>query len=76
MFAVGAVIALFHDVLITIAAIAIADWIFPDLRLEFNQSMLAAFLTLIGFSTNDTVIVFDRIQENIKLFRMKILNRS
>lgn len=80
VFAVGAVIALFHDVLITIAAIAIADWVFPDLRLEFNQSMLAAFLTLIGFSTNDTVIVFDRIRENIKLFKNEdieqVMNKS
>ena len=76
----GAVIALFHDVLITIAAIAVFDWIFPNLRLEFNQSMLAAFLTLIGFSTNDTVIVFDRIRENIKLFKNEdieeVMNKS
>jgi preprotein translocase SecF subunit len=80
VYAVGAVVALFHDVLITIAAIAIADWIFPNLRLEFNQSMLAAFLTLIGFSTNDTVIVFDRIRENIKLFKNEdiedVMNKS
>ncbi len=69
VFAVGAVIALFHDVLITISMIAIADFLFPGLRLEFNQSMLAAFLTLVGFSSNDTVIVFDRIRENIKLYK-------
>ncbi|MEO8664997.1 MAG: protein translocase subunit SecF [Ignavibacteria bacterium] len=80
VFAVGAVLALFHDVLITIAVIAIADAVFPNLRLEFNQSMLAAFLTLVGFSSNDTVIVFDRIRENIKLFKNEdithIMNRS
>lgn len=80
IFAVGAVIALFHDVLLTISCIAIANWIFPGLRLEFNQSMLAAFLTLIGFSTNDTVIVFDRIRENIKLFKNEdiedVMNKS
>ncbi|MBX7042231.1 MAG: protein translocase subunit SecF [Ignavibacteria bacterium] len=80
VFAVGAVIALFHDVVITIAAIAVANWLFPSLRLEFNQSMLAAFLTLIGFSTNDTVIVFDRIRENIKLFKNEdieqVMNKS
>lgn len=80
VFAVGAVIALFHDVLITIAAVAIADAIFPNLRLEFNQSMLAAFLTLVGFSSNDTVIVFDRIRENIKLFKneniLEVMNKS
>ncbi len=80
VFAIGAVIALFHDVLITISVIAIADAIFPNLRLEFNQSMLAAFLTLVGFSSNDTVIVFDRIRENIKLFKneniLDVMNKS
>lgn len=80
VFAVGAVIALFHDVLITIAVIAIADAVFPNLRLEFNQSMLAAFLTLVGFSSNDTVIVFDRIRENIKLYKNEdieeVMNKS
>jgi preprotein translocase subunit SecF len=69
VYALGAVIALLHDVLVTIAAIAIFDAIFPNLRLEFNQTMLAAFLTLIGFSVNDTVIIFDRIRENIKLYK-------
>ncbi|MBS1519335.1 MAG: protein translocase subunit SecF [Bacteroidetes bacterium] len=80
VFAVGAVVALFHDVLITIAAIAIADAVIPGLRLEFNQSMLAAFLTLVGFSSNDTVVVFDRIRENIKLFKnentLDVMNKS
>lgn len=80
VFAVAAVIALFHDVLITISVIAIFDAIFPNLRLEFGQSMLAAFLTLVGFSSNDTVIVFDRIRENIKLFKneniLDVMNKS
>jgi preprotein translocase subunit SecF len=80
IFAMGAVIALFHDVLITIAVIAIADFIFPNLRLEFNQSMLAAFLTLVGFSSNDTVIVFDRIRENMKVHKneniIDVMNHS
>ena len=80
VFAAAAVIALFHDVLITVAVIAIADFLFPNLRLEFNQSMLAAFLTLVGFSSNDTVIVFDRIRENMKLYKndniIDVMNRS
>lgn len=80
IFAVGAVVALFHDVVITISVIAIADFIFPNLRLEFNQSMLAAFLTLVGFSSNDTVIVFDRIRENMKLYKnesiISVMNKS
>ena len=62
------------------AVIAIADFAVPGLRLEFNQSMLAAFLTLVGFSSNDTVVVFDRIRENIKLFKnedtLAIMNKS
>lgn len=80
IFAIASVIALFHDVMITVAIIAIANVIFPDLRLEFNQSMLAAFLTLVGFSSNDTVVVFDRIRENIKLYKneniLNVMNRS
>jgi preprotein translocase subunit SecF len=80
VFAVGAVVALFHDVLITISLIAIANFLFPGLRLEFNQSMLAAFLTLVGFSSNDTVIVFDRIRENMKLYKneniIDVMNKS
>lgn len=80
VFALAAVIGLLHDVFITVSAIALFDAFFPMLQLEFNQQMLAAFLTLIGFSVNDTVIVFDRIRENIKLFKNedieKVMNRS
>ena len=80
VYAVGAVIALFHDVLITVSAVALFDLLLPNLRLEFNQTMLAAFVTLIGFSVNDTVIVFDRIRENIKLYKNEdienVMNRS
>ena len=79
IYAIGAVAALFHDVLITISAIAICNAILP-LRLEFDQPMLAAFLTLIGFSVNDTVVIFDRIRENIKLFKNEdiesVMNKS
>lgn len=80
IYALGAVIALFHDVLITIGAVAVFDMLFPSLNLELSQLMIAAFLTLIGFSTNDTVIVFDRIRENIKLYKnediQKVMNKS
>ena len=58
-FAIGAVIALFHDVIITIG-------IFSILGKEFNTQILAAILTLIGYSLNDTIVVYDRIRENIK----------
>ena len=80
VYAVGAVIGLFHDVLITLSAVAIFNALFPILQLEFNQQMLAAFLTLIGFSVNDTVIIFDRIRENIKLYKNEdieqVMNKS
>ncbi|MBL8017137.1 MAG: protein translocase subunit SecF, partial [Ignavibacteria bacterium] len=80
VYALGAVAGLFHDVLITLGMIAIFHVLFPSLNLELNQGMVAAFLTLIGFSVNDTVIVFDRIRENIKLYRNEdithVMNRS
>ncbi len=79
VYALGAVIALLHDVLITIATVAIFNAILP-LGLEFDQPMLAAFLTLIGFSVNDTVVIFDRIRENIRLFKHEdvetVMNKS
>ncbi len=58
-FAIGAIAALIHDVLITIG-------IFCVLRLEFNLAIIAALLTIIGYSLNDTVVVFDRVRENLK----------
>jgi len=80
VYALGAVIALFHDVLITIGMVAIFGALFPALNLELSQGMVAAFLTLIGFSSNDTVIVFDRIRENIKLYKnediLRVMNKS
>lgn len=80
IYALGAIIALAHDVLITLAVVAICDFVFPSIRLEFNQQMLAAFLTLVGFSVNDTVIIFDRIRENVKLHKNEdienVMNQS
>ncbi|MBC8185661.1 protein translocase subunit SecF [candidate division KSB1 bacterium] len=61
-FAVGAVAALFHDVLITLG-------VFSVLGLELSLAIIAAFLTIIGYSLNDTIVVFDRIRENLKLLR-------
>jgi preprotein translocase subunit SecF len=80
VYALGAVIALFHDVLVTVGVVAMCEALFPALNLELSLSMVAAFLTLIGFSTNDTVIVFDRIRENIKLYKneniLNVMNKS
>lgn len=80
IYALGAVIALFHDVFITVGMVSIFEALFPQLNLELSIGMVAAFLTLIGFSSNDTVIVFDRIRENIKLYKnediLKVMNKS
>ena len=57
-FAVGAVIALFHDTIITLGAISLTNK-------EFTLAIVAALLTVIGYSVNDTIVIFDRIRENI-----------
>lgn len=69
IFALGAVIALFHDVLITLAVYSLLYGVIPGLNLEISLTVLAAFLTLIGYSVNDTVIVFDRIREQLKIYK-------
>lgn len=69
IFAVAAVAALFHDVLITIGLYAALYGVIPGLNLEIDLTVVAAFLTLIGYSINDTVIVFDRIRENLKIHK-------
>ena len=61
-YAVGAVAALFHDVLITLTALAVT-------HREINLPTVAALLTLVGYSVNDTVVVFDRVRENLRLRR-------
>jgi preprotein translocase subunit SecF len=62
VFAVGAIVALFHDVIITLG-------VFSLLRLEISLNVIAAFLTIVGYSLNDTIVVFDRIRENLKVLR-------
>jgi preprotein translocase subunit SecF len=80
IYGVTGVIALFHDVLLTFGLCVLFNGVSPYLNLEMNQNMVAAFLTLIGFSINDTVIVFDRIRENLKIYRSEdlgtIMNKS
>ncbi|MDD4273122.1 MAG: protein translocase subunit SecF [Desulfobacter postgatei] len=58
-YAIGAIVALIHDVIITVG-------VFSLLNLDFSLQIIAALLTIIGYSLNDTIIVFDRIRENIK----------
>ena len=65
-FGLGAVIALFHDVLLTIG-------VFSLTQIEFNLSIIAAILTIVGYSLNDTVIVYDRIRENLRKYKTKPL---
>jgi SecD/SecF fusion protein len=64
-FAVGAVLAVIHDVLMTIGCYCLTG-LFGHGR-EFNSTMVAAVLTIIGFSINDTIVIFDRIREDLKL---------
>lgn len=61
-YSVGAILALVHDVILTIGMFAVT-------QLEFNLSTIAAILTIVGYSMNDTVVVYDRIRENIRKFR-------
>ncbi|MAI02821.1 MAG: protein translocase subunit SecF [Rickettsiales bacterium] len=72
-FALGAVIALVHDTVLTVGMFSLTS-------LEFNLSTVAAILLIIGYSMNDTVVVYDRIRENLKKFRrmeiIKLLNKS
>ena len=62
-------LALFHDVLITLGLYALLYGVIPGLNLEIDLSIVAAFLTLVGYSINDTVIVFDRVRENLKIHK-------
>ncbi|HLZ42096.1 MAG TPA: protein translocase subunit SecF [Candidatus Sulfotelmatobacter sp.] len=73
IYGVAAVITVFHDTLITVGAFSLTNT-------EISLTVIAAILTLIGYSNNDTIVVFDRIRENIKLMRREklseIVNRS
>jgi len=72
-YAMGAIVALIHDIIITVGIFSIFDK-------EFTLPIIAALLTIIGYSLNDTIIVFDRIRENLKKYRKKpldfVINRS
>ena len=72
-FSLGAILALFHDVILTLG-------VFSLFSLEINLSIVAAVLTIVGYSMNDTVVIFDRVRENLKKFSsvsiFDITNRS
>ena len=64
-FSLGSIIALFHDVVITLG-------IFSLLSIEINLSIVAAVLTIVGYSMNDTVVIYDRIRENLSKYNESI----
>ncbi len=66
-FAIGAIVALIHDVILTLG-------IFSLLGLEFNLATVAAVLTIVGYSLNDTVVVFDRVRENLRRYKSMALD--
>jgi len=72
-FALGAVAALVHDVILTIG-------IFSELQIKFDLAIIAALLTIVGYSLNDTVVVFDRVRENLRKYKKltlaEVLNKS
>ncbi|MBI9055680.1 MAG: protein translocase subunit SecDF [Bacteroidales bacterium] len=76
-YGLGAIVALMHDVLIILGIFSLAQGIFP-FSLEIDQAFIAAILTVVGYSINDTVVVFDRIREYVTLYpkrdRHSILN--
>ncbi len=65
-FALGAVAALVHDVILTIG-------VFSELQIRFDLAIIAALLTIVGYSLNDTVVVFDRVRENLRKYKKKPL---
>ena len=73
IYAIGAIAAIFHDVIITLG-------IFSILEYEISLAIIAAFLTIVGYSLNDTIVIFDRIRENMKALKKqdvsKIVNQS
>jgi preprotein translocase SecF subunit len=78
-YSLGAVAALVHDVTITLGLFSVLAGLVP-FSLQIDQSIIAAFLTIVGYSLNDTVVVFDRVREYVNLFKTEpfdeVVNRS
>ncbi|MEO0480754.1 MAG: protein translocase subunit SecD [Planctomycetota bacterium] len=82
-YGIAAVVALVHDVLVTLGLVTLANYL-GLVDAEINLAMIAAFLTIIGYSINDTIVIFDRVRENLqegvrlgeKIDRAELLNRS
>ncbi|MCF6156522.1 MAG: protein translocase subunit SecD [Candidatus Brocadia sp.] len=77
-FGSAAIIAVIHDILVTLGAVAVADYLFGNMKID--SAMVAAFLTVVGYSLNDTIVVFDRIRENMggrgKILTPQLVNDS
>ena len=77
-FGSSAIIAVIHDILITLGAVAVADYLFGNMKID--SAMVAAFLTVVGYSLNDTIVIFDRIRENMggrgNLLTPQLVNES
>lgn len=67
-YAIGAILSLLHDILVTLT-------VFTVFHLEVSLTTIAAFLTIIGYSLNDTIVIFDRVRENLKLMRNETYDR-
>ena len=80
IYGLGAIVALFHDVMVALGFVSIFDGLTPYTNFEIDQNMIAAFLTIVGLSMNDTVVIFDRIRENKKIYKsmnlVDLINKS
>jgi preprotein translocase SecF subunit len=74
-FSAGAVACLFHDVIVTLGVVSLLEGIVP-FSLQVDQTLVAAFLTIVGYSINDTVVVYDRIREYTNLFKTEPFERT
>jgi preprotein translocase SecF subunit len=78
-FSLGAIAALAHDVIVTLGILTIANGLLP-FSMDIDQNLIAAFLTIVGYSLNDTVVIFDRIRENKTIHKSTpfkdVVNRS
>jgi preprotein translocase subunit SecF len=78
-YSAGAVICVAHDVIVTLGVVSLLQGVVP-FSLQLDQTLIAAFLTIVGYSINDTVVVYDRIREFTNLFKTepfeKVVNRA
>jgi len=80
IYGLGAIVALFHDVIVALGLVSFLDGLTWYTNFEIDQNMIAAFLTIVGLSMNDTVVILDRIRENRKVYRSmglaELINKS